>query len=867
MSRWSIAWTIARRDLSARFKGLRLLLICLFLGVGALAAIGTLTGAIQHELTSRGRTILGGDVEVAVWQRGASAPESAAFAAAGQVSGGLRLQAMARAGELAAPIELKAVDARYPLVGTLRLRDGRSVGAPPSGSAWLAEGGAQRLGVAPGDSIVIGSQTLRVGGIIADEPDRLGEGFTLGPVVIVAADLPARAGLTAPGAMYRSKYRIALSPGSDAQGLASSLKARFPSSGFQLRTRDNASPGAERFVSRMGDFLVLVGLAALAIAGIGIGGGVTSYLDARRTSVATLKVLGATSSDIARVYLLQIGTAALLGSGLGLIAGVLVTPLLVAALGSVLPVSPGLVFDLAALAKAAVYGLLISLVFAAPPLLAARRFPAMALFRARVSPLRTKWRDAVLPVGIGMAAIAALALLTTPSKAITAGFLGGALALLLLLGALGWLIRWTAAHLPRPKAPILRIALANLHRPGAQTGSLVTALGFGLAAFVTLAAIQTSLDANIAANVPQRAPDYFVLDVPKARGAEFAAAVDKIAPAAKVRLVPALRGAILAYGPANAMTRVADLKQIPDDAWPLRGERGLTYSVGIPEGNVVTSGQWWPADYTGEPLVSIDDKLAAALDLKLGDQLTIGLLGVERSAKVASLRRIDWDSLGFNYVLVFSPNAIEDAPHNLAATISLQHESSSANAPPPEGMAGGGSSASASNPHPNPSPTARGELLRALVKQFPASSVIEVGGVLTQARDLLRQVSLAILSAASVTVLAGIAVLLGAIAAARAARVYDNVILRVLGASRRQLLALQLAEYALLALVLAGVALALGSGIAWLVVVKLFDFDWLPHWPTVLGVLGLGLVMVIGFALAASLPLLRAKPAQALREL
>ena len=837
MTAWRTAWTIARRDLSARFKGLRLLLVCLFLGVGALAAIGTLTGAIERELASRGRTILGGDVEVAVWQRAATASERAAFAATGKVSGGMRLQAMARAGELAAPIELKAVDAAWPLVGQFKLRDGRTVGAPPSGSAWLAEGAAERLAVKPGNMVTIGGLNLHVDGIIADEPDRLGEGFTLGPVVIVTADVPARAGLTAPGAMYRSKYRIALKPGSDPHAVADRLKARFPSAGFELRTRDNASPGAERFVSRMGDFLVLVGLAALAIAGIGIGGGVASYMEARRGSVATLKVLGATSGDIARIYLLQIGVAALIGSGLGLIAGVLVTPLLAAALSDLLPVSPGLVFDPGALAKAALYGLLIALVFAAPPLLSARRFPAMALLRARVSPLKQSWRDAVLPVGLGLSAIAALALLTSAAKLITAWFLGGALALLLLLGALGWLIRWLAAMLPRPKAPLLRIALANLHRPGAQTGSLVTALGFGLAAFVTLAAIQSSLDANIAARVPQRAPDYFVLDVPKARGGEFVTAVTKLAPAAKVRLVPALRGAILAYGPSNAMTRVAQLKEIPEEAWPLRGERGLTYADEVPDGNVVTAGKWWPRGYTGEPLVSIDEKLAAALNLKLGDQLTIGLLGVERTARIASLRRIDWDSMGFNYVLVFSPNAIEDAPHNLAATINL------------------------------PKGTPRGDLLRSLVRAFPASSVIEVGGVLTQARDLLRQVSLAILSAASVAVLAGIAVLLGAIAAARAARTYDNVILRVLGASQRQLLLLQLAEYALLATLLAGVALALGSGIAWLVVVKLFAFDWLPDWPTVLGVLGLGLTLVIGFALAASLPLLRAKPAQALREL
>ncbi|MGB7655995.1 MAG: FtsX-like permease family protein [Novosphingobium sp.] len=865
---WPTAWTIARRDLSARFRGLRLLLVCLFLGVGALAAIGTLTGAIEQELSSRGRTILGGDLEVAVWQRGASADEINAFAAAGKLSGGMRLQAMARAGDLAAPIELKAIDSAWPLYGQLRLKDGRSAGAPPAGQAWIAEGAAERLGLAKGNTFAVGSATLTVGGIIADEPDRLGEGFTLGPVVLVDQQFPAQAGLTAPGAMYRSKYRIALPAGSDPQTVADRLKKQFPSSGFELKTRDKASPGAERFVSRMGDFLVLVGLAALAIAGIGIGGGVSSYLEARRGSVATLKVLGATSGDIARIYLLQIGVAALIGSGLGLIAGVLVTPLLGEALGSLLPVAPGFVFDPGALLRAATYGLLIALIFAAPPLLAARRFPAMALLRARVSPLASGWRDAALPVGLGLAAIVALALLTTKAKLVTLWFLGGTLVLLALLGALGWSIRWLAARLPRPKRPLLRIALANLHRPGAQTGALVTALGFGLAAFVTLAAIQTSLDANIRARVPQRAPDYFVLDVPRDAAAAFQQTVTSIAPDARVRMVPALRGAILAYGPPQAMIRVADLKEIPDEAWPLRGERGLTYSADVPEGNVVTQGTWWAKDYAGPPLVSIDDKLGQALNLKIGDSLTIGLMGVERTAKIASLRRIDWDSMGFNYVLVFSPNTLADAPHNLAATINLGETSYPL-------LGGEGSGVGVPHQRPNtpsqPPPQGggarKGELLRALVKAFPSSSVIEVGGVLTQARDLLRQVSLAILAAASVAVLAGIAVLLGAIAAARASRLYDNVILRVLGASGRQLLLLQLAEYAVLAGLLALVALGLGSLVAWLVVVQLFGFDWLPDWPQVLAVLGLGLALVIGFALAASLPLLRAKPAQALREL
>ncbi|MFN3516307.1 MAG: ABC transporter permease [Novosphingobium sp.] len=837
MISWRAAWTIARRDLSARFRGLRLLLVCLFLGVGALSAIGTLTGAISKELSSRGRTILGGDLEVSVWQRSASPQEQAAFAKAGTLSAGYRMQAMAHAGDMATPVELKAVDRAWPLVGHLVLKDGRKVNAPPEGQAWIAQGAADRLGISVGQDLAIGSVTLKVGGIIADEPDRLSEGFALGPVVLVGRDVPARAGLTAPGAMYRAKYRIAMPPGSDPDAIATRLKEQFPSSGFEIRTRERAAPGAERFVARMGDFLILVGLAALVIAGIGIGGGVSSYLEARRGNIATLKVLGATSGDIARIYLLQIAAAAVVGSALGLAAGVLVTPLLAKALGNLLPVASGFTLDAGALARAAAFGLLVALVFAAPPLLAARRFPAMALFRARVSPLAGNWRDAALPVGLGLAGIVALSLLGTRQPEMAAGFLAGAAAILGLLGALGWAIRALAARLPRPRRPLLRIALSNLHRPGAQTGALVTALGFGLAAFVLLAAIQTSLDANIQARVPQRAPDYFVLDVPRDRVGDFVKTVASQAAGAQVRAVPAMRGAILAYGPEGRMIRVSTLKSIPENAWPLRGERGLTYSEGIPEGNVVTEGEWWPTGYTGEPLVSIDQRLAEALDLKLGDQLTIGLLGVERTARIASFRRIDWDSLGFNYVLVFSPNAIRDAPHNFAATIDLPQDSQ------------------------------RGPMLRTLVRDYPTSSVIEVGTVLTQARDLLRQVSAAVLSAASVAVLAGIAVLLGAVAAARAARLYDNVILRVLGASRRQLLLLQVAEYVLLSVVLAGVALALGIGTAWLVVVKLFEFDWLPDWPVVLATLGLGLALVIAFAMAASLPLLRAKPAQALREL
>jgi putative ABC transport system permease protein len=841
---WSPAWRLARRGLDWRFKGLRLLAVCLVLGVAALAAIGTLTGAIEGELKSRGQVFLGGDLEVTAVQREATPQERAAIAALGEVSEGARLQALARDPRDAAtgvPVDVKAVDAKWPLYGTFTLATGQRAAAPTGLTAWISEGVAERMNLTPGDRFLLGEASLTVGGVIGDEPDRVGEGFSLGPAVIVSRAALDASRLVQPGSMVRMKYRVKLPPGRDPLPLVEALKQQFPTAGLEFRTRDKAAPGLDRFVDRMGQFLVLVALAALAIAGIGIGNGVTSYLEARRGSIATLKVLGATSGDIARIYLLQLSAATLAAIAVGLAIGLAVTPLLGRLLSGLLPIETGFVLDPPALLIAGSYGALIALTFAAPPLVRARDYPAMALMRARVSPLAAGWRKAALPVALGIGGISALAVATSPQKWLAAGFLGGAAAIFVVLALLGRGVTWLAARLPRPINAVARIALANLHRPGAQTPALVVALGFGLAAFVVLAGVQTSLDANIAARVPQKAPDYFVLDVPRDRVGEFTAQVSRAAPRASIRTVPALRGSITAYGPANAMTRVADLKEIPEDAWALRGDRGLTYAEEIPEGNTVTAGQWWPKNYTGEPLVSVDEKLAEALGLKLGDRITVTLLGIERSATIASFRRIDWDSMGFNYVMVFSPNALQDAPHNLAATIEL--------------------------PTAEKTPQVRRALFSGLVRNFPSSSVIEVGPVLSQARTILSQMGTAILAAASVAILAGLAVLTGAIAAARAARTYDTVILRVLGASRRQLFAMLLAEYGLLSALLASVALALGTLTAWLVIVRLFEFEWIPGWPQILGVLGAGIALVLGFAVAGSWSVLRSRPAQVLREL
>ena len=835
MSEWRLAWRIAGRELHTRFRGLRLLLVCLFLGVGALAAIGSLTGAITGELAARGRTILGADVEFAVSQRGPTAEERAAMARLGPLSDTIRMQSMAirdtPQGARTVPVQLKAIDAAYPLYGALTLAGGRTASAPPPDQVYVAPALVDRLSVRTGDVLRFGSARFTVGGVIADEPDRLGEGFTLGPVAILSREGMMRTGLVQPGSLYETKVRVRMA-GGDPTEAADTLKEQFPLAGWETRTRDNAAPGASRFIGRMGQFLALVGLAALMIAGIGVGNGVSAYLAARRGSIATFKVLGATSGLIARIYLLQIVVVAAVGIVAGLAVGIAAVPAIVWLAGDVLPVAPQFAIHPLPLALAAAYGLLIALAFAAPPLIAAGEVPAAGLLRGlfdqRRAPLRkiVPWMAAA---GIGLIA---LVLLTSREPLFSAGFLAAAAGVLLLLAGFGWLVRRAAQATPRPRRPLLRLAIAALHRPGARTGTLVVALGLGLTLFVLLAAIRTSLDANIQRSVPQRAPALFALDVPRDRETDFREIIAQVEPRSTTRTVPALRGTITGYG----NTRVADLAELPDGAWALRGERGLTYSATPPPGSTVVEGQWWSSDYLGPPLVSIDQELAQILDLKIGDPITYTVLGVERRATIASFRRIDWDTMGFNFIMVFSPNALADVPHNLAATVDL-----------PKGR--------------------EPAVMQALLPRFPSVSLIEVGGVIGQVRDIVAQMAAAIAAAASIAILAGIAVLIGAITAARETRTYDSVILKTLGATRAQILGAQAIEYALLSLVLAAVAFALGMAGAWYVMTQIFEFDWLPDYAVVLGTLagGAGVTMVIG--LLGALPILAARPARALREL
>ena len=829
----SIAWRLALRDLRRGGRGLMLLVLCLFLGTAALAGIGSLSASMLAALDAQGRTMLGGDLEMQVSQRRATAEELAAFAAVGPVAETVSMRAMADAEHGPGPVlvDLRGVDRAWPLVGRFRLAPGAAADRPHGLQVAVAPALADRLGVRVGGRLRLGTARFTVIGLIADEPDRLGAGFTLGlPVIVDLAGLDAT-GLIQPGSLYASHYRLLLPRPALADAVGRRLVARFPAAGWSARTTERAASGLRRGITQLGQFLLLVGLAALAIAGVGVGSGVAAYLAGKTRIIATLKVLGARSGTIAGIFLAELGLVAGIGIAGGLVLGAAVPWIVAWAAGAALPVPPRLALYPQPLAAGAALGILVALLFALPALARARRVPAATLLRGAVgSGGRPSLRLAGAMAAI-VAALVGLAVLSASDRQLALGFVAAVAGLIVLLWALGLAIRRTLARLPRPRTPLLRLALANLHRPGSQTDRLVVALGLGFSLFVAMAVIDTSLSAELTGAAPAKAPRFFAIDLQPEDDAAFRRAVAGAAPGARIEAVPSLRGSIVAL----KGVRVADMKALPQSAWILRGDRTLTWSAGVPPRNEVVAGRWWPAGYRGPPLVALEDRAARTLGLKIGDAITVSVLGVEVPARIAALRRIDWGGLGLNFAIVFSPGYIEEAPHGLLASVYS-------------------------------APARDGAVARQVAAALPSVTMIRVGDVIGRVGELLGQIALAIRAAAAVTVAAGIAVLVGAVAAAGTARRYDAVILKLLGGTARQVLAAQAIEYALLSAVLVAVSLAVGAGGGWYVVVHVFELPWAPDWSTVAMTLAAAVLVTLGIGLGGSVNALRSRPAEVLRE-
>jgi len=820
---WTLACRLMRRELRGGLRGFRIFLACLAIGVAIIAGVGSLAAGVGAGLHADARSMLGGDVEVELALRPASDAERAFLDQSGTVSETIGMRAMARRDDNAARslIELKAVDGAYPLYGEAGLDPPQPIAdalAQRNGlwGAVAAPALLDRLGLKPGDVLRVGDARFELRAALLHEPDAVTGVFILGPRVVIAKAALAETGLLVPGVVSSYGYRLRFTTGDDIPAWEADAKLRFADAGWRIRDVANATPNLERLLDRIGLYLTLVGLAALLVGGVGVGNAVRGYLASRTPSIAIFKSLGASGRLVFTTYLLQISVLGALGIFLGLVVGAAAPLLLARLLPAMLPVTAR--FDLYSLplAVAAAAGALTTLAFALGPLAAARSVPPATLFRATTESPPSKLGPGILAAQAATALLLAGLVIATSSDRRLAGWsVLGAVAALIVFRLVAAGIIAAVRALGRPRHPALRLALGNLGRRGANTPDVIASLGLGLTVLVGLTAVEGNISQTLDREMPERAPSFFFIDIQPDQAAAFDALLRGFPEVSNFERVPSLRGRIVRL---NGVT-VERATVAPEAQWALRSERGLTYSSTVPTGSRLVEGEWWPSDYRGPPLVSFEAELARGMGLKVGDTLTVNVLGRDVTAKIGSLRSLDWASLGINFAMVFSPGSFSGAPETEIAVARV----------PPEREAA---------------------LEKAVTDRFPNISSIPVKDALQAVGSIVAAAAAALRATAAIALVAAGLVLAGALAASRRQRLYEAVILKVLGATRRDLVQAFLLEYGLLGLLSATIAAALGMLASYFVVTQVMRSEWvfLPEAAALSAAVALAMTLVLGYA-------------------
>ena len=779
MSLW---FKLAARNLRSGLRGFWILLACLTMGVAAIAMIGALASSVTRGISEQGQQLLGGDLEFALTQRQASPSELAFLQQQGTLSQTVTLRAMAQGGGASNLVELKAFDSSYPLFGHMELSQGTMPISPTE--AVVEPLLLSRLNVKLGDTIKLGKSDFKITGVIANEPDRIAGGFVLGPRVLILQQSLSATGLIQPGSLASYNYRIKLSGSADlskAKAVLDVAKTKFPEAGWRARATDKAAQGADEFVGKLASYLTLVSVAALVVGGAGIANAVSAFVSRRQSSLAILKSLGASNTDAIAISLIEILMVSFLGLVLALGLGA-ATPVVVKYLfGSVIPLPLSLHFDAKPLVLAAVLGLLVTVAFALWPLARVTSIKGAEVFRVHSTSRQNLPPWPIIMVSLVLLCLASgICIWAFEDTRVTAYFIGGLAFAYLGLWAVSSGLVYLATLLPKPKNFILKQALTSIYRPGAASRSVIMALGLGLGLFVTLALTDQTISREIRSNLPERAPAFFFADVQGTEYDKFREVLSAQRGVTAIENAPMLRG------------RFSKIRDIPadqyvakgDGAWALHGERGLTFSDEVPKGSTLVSGAWWPKDYAGAPQVSLADDVAKGLGIKLGDKVTINVVGRDVEATVTSTRNLNWRSLGINFVLVFNRSALEAAPHTEMVTAQME----------------GGD---------------EGKVLNAVAAQFPSVTSVRVKDALQTVGDLLAKMLGAVRAANVLALLTGILVLAGALAAGLSARSYEAVVLKTYGATRGQLLACFVVEYMMLGGVAALFGIIAGNLASW----------------------------------------------------
>ena len=831
-----LAWRQAR----GAWRHFVLLAACVALGVAALVGVGSFAATLDRTLAREAKALTGGDVEIRAARplAGETAAALADLRARGATIVNVReLAAMARSAEgRALLVEVKAPSSGYPLYGRLDVIPDQPL------TALLADGGAvvqretlERLGVRVGDRLALGSATFTVRGVVEREPDRSASLVTLGPRVFVADEAIERTGLVQFGSRVRYRALVRLPDPLAARPAREALARRIADPGVRVASYDEAQPGLRRFFTQLASYLGLVGLASLLVGGIGVASSVATFVRRQAPTIAILKALGADSRTLLATFLWQTLGVGLVASLAGAALGMGLQPVLIRLLAGFVPFALDARVEPLTLARGVLMGVLTTLLCALWPLLAVRTVRPSLVLRREVDEASARGRRpwaAALPVAAGLAA---LALWQAGSLKLGGIFLGAAAAAVVTLLALARGLVAAARRLRRAPSPAWRHGLGSLRRPGGHSARVVVALGAGVMLLVAVALLQDALDAQIDHERHRQAPSFFFVDVQPDQREAFTRVLGEAAGGVTPTLTPIVRGRLAAVN-GTPVTRDLVRQRVGEDregAFYYTREYALTWSTVPPAGNVITRGRWWDAE-PGPARISVEDAMAKQLGVDIGGRLTFDVQGVPVEAEVTSLRKVDWQTLGTNFFVVFSPGALDGAPMTFVAT--------------------------ARTPA-----AAEGAVQSAVASAFPNVTAIPVRDVLERVGAVLGDIAVAIRVMALFTVATGIVVMAGALASTRYQRLYESVVLRTLGATRGAVARAFAVEYGCLGAAAGVGGTALAVALAWIVLHFVLDTPWrFEPWALLAGVAAsVALAIAVGFL--ATWRLLGEKPLPVLR--
>ena len=854
--------TLARESRGSRGR-LAFFIACLAVGVAAVVAVAGLSASLRDGIRREARQLLAADLAV----RGNQPIPPVGLKAIDALPGARRTSIKETVTVAAAParngqpgpsqvVELKVVDGFYPFYGKLDLKPRRPLHELLTpGTTVVASELLAHLGLKVGDSLLIGGQPFRVAGIVLAEPDRVSVSFTLGPRAFLSGPGFARTGLEAQGSRmgYRELVRLPDgATGADLAAAAASLKQALPPGDlFRVETFRNAQPNLQQNITRVERFLGLVALLSLFVGGIGVAQSVRAWLAGRLDAIAILKCLGMRPREIFPLYLGQTVLLGLAGSLIGILAGVAVQMTLPRLFPDLIPAELIHPWQPAALLRGLGLGVGVALLFSLPPLSAVLRVPPARVLRRDAEPLpRHRWVTGATMLALALG-VWGMATVQSGSGLLGAQFTGGVALVTAALAGAAILVSWGVRRLPRDFSyrPWLRHGIAALARPGAAAGGAIVALGLGVLVVLGMSLVERRVTAQLEKELPANAPSAFLIDIQPDQWP----GVEKLLQgqgAKGVESVPVVMARISAIDGVRAEDLV-DPRDRPEGEegergerngregrrdggrrWALTREQRLTYMSELPKDNKIVAGALWSDPAHAE--VSLEKDYAADIGAHLGSTLTFNIQGVPLDLRVTSLRTVDWGTFGINFFLVVEPGVLESAPQQRLAVARM----------------------------PKGSEQRMQDLLAA---SYPNVTFLRIREILDKVLKVLRRISLGIRFLGGFTVLAGIAILAGAVSAGSARRGREVALLKTLGMTRRGVIATFAVEYALVGLVAGAIGAAGGAVLAWGVITRGFQIPWaLDPWRIGLA-LAASIALTVIAGLAASFRALERRPIEVLR--